>query len=587
MRSTRRSDGSAAGTRGDGWRRVRGVAVVVVLAALSVAAVRHWPEPPIGPRYVGAGDPTPRSGGTFVFAGGSNIRTFDPHVAYDQLSYMGIRLLFDGLLDYDRDSHLVPSLAVALPEVSNGGRTFRFELRRGVRFHNGRELTADDVVWSMRALLSSESASPGYPFYKAIVGAPDFHAGKRDDIPGIKKLGRYTVEFTLTEPDHTFLNAMALPFAYPVPRENYERWAKVGPDAVGRHPVGTGPFELVRWERGVEAVFKRFDGYWNQPHPGPDEMVFLENLAGPVATARFRNGDLDAIAGMPAVDYLFFKKSRAWKPYLDQYPGVTIWGLAMNCEMAPFDDVHVRRAVAFAINRKALSRALQGRALPTGQLLPPAIPGYDPDLPDRQYYDPERAKEEMALAGHPDGLAAPVTAWIGDSDNSRLIAQLWQQDLREIGIDVALRQVSFATYLEATAKKDTAQMFPSGWNMDFPDASNFLFLFDSHSMHPSHSDNRSFYRNPELDRLLAKARPETDPAARVKLYREANDIVARDAPWAFLYTPLEMEVWQPYVMGYRPHPIWLEDYRDVWLDLPRHRVPQSRYRDEPARAEAP
>ena len=92
-------------------------------------------------------------------------------------------------------------------------------------------------------------------------------------------------------------------------------------------------------------------------------------------------------------------------------------------------------------------------------------------------------------------------------------------------------------------------------------------------------------RLPRAD--LRSCRPETDPAARVKLYREANDIVARDAPWAFLYTPLEMEVWQPYVMGYRPHPIWLEDYRDVWLDLPRHRVPQSRYRDEPARAEAP
>jgi peptide/nickel transport system substrate-binding protein len=580
MPSTRRTETSAAASpRRPGLVRALGVALALLFGGGAVAyAITHFPAPPSGPRYRGEGDETPRSGGTFVFSAASNIRTLDPFIAYDELAYTAIRLLFDGLLDYDQEGELMPSLAMAMPTVSADGRVFTFHLREGVRFHNGRELTAEDVDWSMHKMLARDTGSPGYPFFKSLEGVAKYHDGEASRIAGIEVLGRYAIAFHLTEPDRTFLNAIAMPFSYPVPRENYERWAEESASAVGMHPVGTGPFVLEEWERGVQLNFTRNRDYWRRGEPHPDRMIYLENLSDEVPVARFRNGDLDILSGAPPVHYLFFKDSPAWKPFLEEAAGPTIVGLAMNCEMPPFDNVHVRRAVAFALDREAMKQMLQGRALPAGQALPSRSPGHDPELPELQRKDLDRAREEMRLAGYPDVLPEPVSIKIGEGPGSLRMAQLWQQDLARIGIEVLLRQVSFATYLQQTGKPRTVQAFTSAWHMDFPDPSNILdVLFNSRAIRPENSENRAFYRNPELDAILDRARAEVDPEVRLDLYRRANAIVTRDAPWAFLYTPLEMEVWQPYVKGYRPHPIWSNDYRQVWLDLPRHRVDPDTY----------
>ena len=203
--------------------RIVGVAVVLAAAALVIGwVIASFPKAPIGPRYVGAGNETPRAGGTFVFAAGSNIHTLDPHFAYDTLSTAACRLLYDGLLDYDYEGKMIPSLAAKLPVVSDDGRIFRFELRDGIKFHNGREITADDISWSIHRLLSERIGSPGYPFFKSIEGAAAYHAGEVDRIEGIIIIDDKTLEFRLDEADQTFLNALAMPFAYPMPREHVE-----------------------------------------------------------------------------------------------------------------------------------------------------------------------------------------------------------------------------------------------------------------------------------------------------------------------------------------------------------------------------
>ena len=548
-------------------------ALALLGAAGSIAFAFFLPDPPEAPRWVGAGG-APQVGGTFVFHHEANVRSLDPHLAYDELSGMAIRLVFDGLLDYDHQSELVPSLAEDMPTVSEDGRTFRFRLRRGVRFHSmeghpeGRELVAEDVRWSLLRLMSQEVGSPGYPFYASIEGADAYHEGSAEDVAGIRVIDRYTIEFQLKEADQTFLNAIAMPFAYPLPRENYEHWG----EEVKFHPVGTGPFVFEAWERGVQLTFTRNHRYWREK-PGPERMLYLENIGRELAAQRFRNGDIDSIHRQSPSDYRFFKTSEAWQPYMVEEPRGSTYGIGFNCEMAPFDDVHVRRAIAFALDRDGWSRARAGRLLPASQLLPPSIPGYDPELPTRQVFDLDRAREEMRLAGHPDGLREPITVWItGQDDTSRQYGELLQSDLAKIGIDVRLRFVSLAVYLTESGKPNTVPAFFTGWNLDFPDPSNFLFLFDQKSIHPEHSENRAFYRNPEVDRLLAEGKSERDRERRLSLYREANEIIAHDAPWAFLYYTLTMEVWQPYVRNYDPHPVWSEDYRELWLDLPRERV---------------
>lgn len=537
------------------------------------------PAAPDRPRYEGAGSATPVRGGEFTFWESSNVRGLDPHKSFDALSNMGIRLVFDGLLDYDHEARLVPSLAESLPEISPDGLRYTFRLRRGVRFHNGRELTADDVRWSLTRMLDPKTASPGWPFFANIEGVKEFREGSAKTVHGIRVVDPHTIAVTLETPDQTFSNAMAMTFAYPVPRENYERWGA----EVDRHPIGTGPFRFVSWERGVRLVFERNEQYWQPDKPYVDRMVYLENLDRNAALMRFRNGEVDVAHGFPAADYLFFKNSEAWKPYLVEEPNVSIHGIFMNCEMAPFDNVHVRRAVAHAIDRERWSRSRNHRLLPAGQLLPPQLVGFREDLPHLQRFDLKKAKEEMRRAGFPNGLPNPVTLWVGESPSARFYGELAQADLAKIGIRVNIRQVAFAVYLKETGKPGRVQMAFTGWNQDFPDPADFLdILFHSRSIHEEDAENRAFYRNPELDRILDEARIERDKERRRALYEEANDIVARDAPWAFTYYPLDMEGWQPYVRGYRPHPVWSKDYRSVWLDLPRRRVVRNTMENGPS-----
>jgi len=562
------------------WRPPRWLwgGVAVLAAALLVGwVVAHFPKAPIGPRYVGAGHQSPQSGGTLIFSAGSNIHTLDPHFAYDTLSTAACRLLYDGLLDYDYDGNMIPSLAAQLPRVSDAGRAFRFELRNGIKFHNGREITAHDISWSLHRLLSQTTGSPGYPFYKSIVGAPAYHRGEAERIEGIRVIDDKTIEFQLDEADQTFLNALAMPFAYPLAKEQVEKLeATEGPDSVGRHPVGAGPFAFSRWERGVQVELHRFEDYW-APGARVERMVFLENISPDVASARFRNGDLDVIYRPSKVNRLFMRESKAWAPYRAEVPSPSVYAIGLNCELPPFDNVHVRRAVAFAIDRSKLERLNPGEVLAASQVLPPMLAPYDPELPTRQVFDLERAKEEMRLAGFPNGLNEPITLWVRGEGDVRG-AQLFQQDLKAIGIEIELKMVSFATYLKETGKPRVAQAAFTGWHQDFPDPSNFMdILFHSRSIHPVNSENRSFYRNPELDAILDSARAEVDRNKRLALYAQANAILAEDAPWAFLSYAVDMFAWQPYVKGFRPHPVWLNEYRNIWLDLPRKRVSQAIY----------
>ncbi len=558
-----------------------GGAAAILLAGLLVAwVVAHFPKAPLGPRYIGAGHHTPQSGGTFIFAAGSNIHTLDPHFAYDTLSTAACRLIYDGLLDYDYEGNMIPSLAAELPEISDGGRVFRFKLRDGIKFHNGREITAEDVSWSLHRLLSESVGSPGYPFFKSIVGAQQYHAGEVERIQGIVVIDEKTIEIQLDEADQTFLNALAMPFAYPIAKEHVEKLeAEEGRDAVGRHPVGAGPFKFSRWERGVQVELERFEDYW-APAARPDRMVFLENISADVASARFRNGDLDILYRPSKVHRLFLRESEAWAPYLAEAPSASLFALGLNCELPPFDNVHIRRAVAFALDRSKLEKLDPGQVIAATQILPPMLAPYDPELPTKQRFDLARAKEEMRLAGFPDGLSEPITLWVRGESEVR-VAQLFQQDLKAIGIEIELKMVSFATYLKETGKPRVAQAAFTGWHQDFPDPSNFMdILFHSRSIHPENSENRSFYRNPKLDEILDRARPEIDREKRLALYAEANAILADEAPWAFLYYPVDMFAWQPYVKGFRPHPVWLNEYRNIWLDLPRSRVSQAIYSEE-------
>lgn len=565
MRSTRRAEQSV------------GLAALGLLGLTALGLGTLLPPAPDRPLYAGAGNEAPVRGGTFVFHHESDLRGLDPQVSYDEISGMGMKLLFEGLIDYDSDLNFVPRIAEALPEVSEDGLVYTFRLRGDVRFSNGRTVVAEDVRWSIEHMLHPDTGSPGAMFYRPIDGYDDYTARRAEHVRGIEVLDERTVRFRLSHPDHTFLNAMAMLFAYPVARENYE----AHPDDVSRHPVGTGAYLLEDWEPGVRLTFVRNPDYFLEGRPYPDRMIYELNLERAPAFLRFQNADLDHLHRLPTTDYLWMRRAPAWEPYRDEHPLLDVWGLEMNCELPPFDDVHVRRAVAFAIDRNRWVRARANRIIPNGQPLPAMIEGYDPELPGRHHYDLERAREELALAGHPvrqvdgewvaDGVGE-VEVWVGEGSAGRAYGELTQQDLAQIGIAVRIRQVAFPIYLAETGTRGRVQMLVGGWSADYPDASTFLdTLFHSRSIHDTGSENRAFYRNPALDELLDRAHVERDPAARATLYREASRMIVEDAPWAFVFSQTTFEAWQPYVRDYRPNPVWNQLYRDLWLDLPRRR----------------
>jgi ABC-type transport system substrate-binding protein len=567
MRSIRRSEGRV------------GVLAFGVLSACAVALATLLPPIPDHPAFFGAGSTTPHHGGTFVFWHESDVHGLDPHVSYDELSGMALKLMFEGLIDYDDELHFVPRLARELPEVSEDGLVYTFRLRQGVHFHNGRELVAEDVRWSMEHMLHPDTHSPGVGFYELIAGLDEFRDRRAEHIRGIEVLDPLTVRFTLSRPDQTFMNAMAMMFAYPVPRESYE----AHPDDVGRHPIGTGAYILETWEPGVRITFRRNPDFFIPGQPYCDHMVYELNLSRSSAFMRFVTADVDSIHRQSSTDYLWLRAQAAWRPYWVETPVLDMYGLVMNTELEPFTNVHVRRALSFAIDRERWQRAKQNRFLVNGLPLPPnMVPAGSTVTP--QTYDLVRAREEMALAGHPvrqvgerwvaEGLEdQPIQLWLTEGDSGRVWGELAQQDLAAIGLEIEVRQVSFPIWLSETGHRRTAALLLGGWSADFPDPSNFLdVLFHSRSIHETASENRSFYHRAEVDDLLDSARVERDRSARATLYDQAMGVVVEDAPWAFILTDLKLYAWQPYVRNYRPHPVWDQMYRDVWLDLPRQRV---------------
>ena len=211
---------------------------------------------------------TPQAGGEIVVAYKDDLATLDPAIGYDWTNWPAIKMVFDGLLGYDSGTTLEPRIAADMPAVSDDGLVYTFKIRPGVKFSNGREVTADDVVYTITRVLDPATASPGAGFYVGIKGAQEFIDGSATSVEGIKAVDPQTVEFTLATPDATFLNKMALNFAFIVAKEAVEA---AGQD-FGRQPVGTGPFTLKEWKSGEYLVFERNPNYFQRGAalPGQD-----------------------------------------------------------------------------------------------------------------------------------------------------------------------------------------------------------------------------------------------------------------------------------------------------------------------------
>jgi ABC-type transport system substrate-binding protein len=547
---------------------------LVALAAIASGLGCMRVHPPIGERR----DIAPVRGGVMRLANYADVRTLEPAINFDVVGGSVQLLLFDRLVDYDREGHIVPLLAERF-DTSADGKRYTFKLREGVLFHDGEELTADDVKRSIERALDHDTPCPAASFYQAIDGYDAFHDGAKDaagqltyaaHLTGVVVDGRYLLHIDLTVPDATFLPVLTLFFLAPVCRSAGSKYA---PDWNTR-ACGTGPFRLEQWQSSRQIDVVRHEGYFKKGKPYLDRIRFYMLMPALTQRFKFEDGDLDHIRDFSFTDSLAYRRDPRWRPFGQWEPAKTVLSTFLNTQMKPFDNVELRRALAAAVDWREIASIRPEELVPTQQMLPPAVPGHDPSFPG-QKFDLSAALEHMKKAGYPYDPATgtggyPATVrYVANSESlpSEAFAPIMAQQLAHIGIRLEIRSVSWPTFLAETGQRNRIALGYGGWIMDFPDPSDFFEpTLSTDAIQGEETRNAAFYSNPELDRLLKQAHSELDPVQRAAMYRRCEEIVRDDAPWSIGVNQRFYEVVQPYVHNYHTDKTHTRDLREVWLD---------------------
>lgn len=550
----------------DGWRWPRWV-VFSMLAGLLIplAGCGGQPTPPPAPPPSG-----PVIGGIYRRAFSDTFLTLDPAQVADSYSHEVCRQMFDSLIDFDDEGKVVPGIAERW-EISADRLTYTIHLRSDVRFHDrtgpddhptangGRLVNADDVSYTFHRVLDPSARDRRGKIFSVIQGANDYQTGVASSIAGLRVLASTTVEFRLERPFAPFLSLLALSNAFLVPREDVEA---LGP-AFASAPVGTGPF---RWAgRQGNVFFLRANLHYFRGRP------YLDGIQYPIIEderERFRaflRGELEQV-DVPDPEYKNVKQNPRLAPYFQE---VSRWGvnyLGFNVRKPPFDNLKVRQAINYAIDREAIVKLiLNDRARVARGILPPGIMAHNPQV--RGYtYDPARARALLAEAGYPDGKGFPeITLRFNRESIHARTAEFILANLRDIGINCNVREADFKDHLRAIESGE-ASFFRLGWTVDYPDPDDFLYS-QFHSRNIGTAGNFSGYANPKVDELLERARFEIDPKTRIALYQQVEQMILDDAPWVVVFHYTTHVLVQPNVRGVKLIPLGpaFIPYRLVWL----------------------
>ena len=501
--------------------------VVLLIAACGGTAPSAEAPAAEAPQESAEASSGPQYGGEATVVYKDDLATLDPAVGYDWTNWPTIKMVFDGLLDYDDSTNLMPRLAESMPEISDDATQYTFKLRQGVKFQNGREFTADDVVYTMNRVLDPATASPGAGFYVGIKGAQEFMDGTADSVEGIEALDDYTVRFTLSQPDVTFLNKMALNFAFIVPQEEVEAQG----DNFGHMPTGTGPFTLREWQPGQYLIFDKNPDYFYENLPYLDSVRVEVGVEPDVALLRLERGEVDLMGDPPpGADWARISSDPEWENRLEVEPQVSTIYIAINVESPPFDDVLVRQALNYAIDKERIIQLLNGRGTVANQILPPLMPGYDPDYTGYTF-DPEKAKELLAEAGYPDGFETEIECISVDPQPK--LCESFQQDLANVGITLNIKSLAAPNVIDDAGNGLNPLTWSGGlaWIQDYPDPDDFYAPILGCDSNVPGGWNWSRYCNEELHAQSLELLAETDRDARMEAYKPFFEQLMNDAVW--------------------------------------------------------
>jgi dipeptide transport system substrate-binding protein len=503
---------------------------------------------------------------TLIYCSEGSPENFNPQINTTGTSFDAARPVFDQLVEFEPGTtKVVPGLAEKW-DVSADGTEITFHLRHGVKFHSSksftptREFNADDVLFSFNRMWKEDS-----PYHKVSGGAYDYFndMGMPGLLKSIDKVDDYTVKFTLNHAESPIIANLAMDFATILSGEYADAMMKAGtPEKVDQEPIGTGPFSFVAYQKDNAIRFKANPDYWGGK-PAIDDLVYAITQDPTARYAKLQKNECQVMAYPNPADLAAMGKDA--NVNLLSQPGLNIAYLAFNTTKPPFDKKEVRQALSMAIDRDAIIKEVyQGAGQPAKNFIPPTIWSYN-DTVQNFPYDPDKAKKMLADAG--------VTSLDSDlwwmpvqrpyNPNAKRIAEIMQQDLAKVGVNVKLVSFEWGEYRKRLQAGEH-QMGQLGWTGDNGDPDNFFFLLGCEAARPG-GQNIAKWCNKDFDGLLQKAKASADVAERTKLYEQMQVIAHEEAP---VFTIAHSTVYEPIrkeVQGYKVSPLGRHDFAKVDL----------------------
>ena len=487
-----------------------------------------------------------------LFLQSSQPLTLDPALTHGGPSG-ALGHIFSGLVQLDNELRVQPDLAAGW-DVDESGTVYTFYLYRNAVFHDGRPVTAEDIIFSWeRAADPATGSDTALTYLGDIVGAPQRIAGQAQNIAGLRALDEHTLEVRIDAPKVYFLAKLAYPVTFVVDRHN------VSKSGWQREPNGSGPFRLRAWRDDEIMVLERHDDYYG----GAPQLahVVLRMDAG-LPLARYEQDQIDLVGvGGANLERVQDPNSPLYAQLRTGVDMCTTY-VGFNSREAPFDDVRVRQAFVMALDRERLvSGLMDGNALPATGPLPPGMPGY---VAREQVhaFDPAGARELLAEAGF-GAENFPILRYttagydeVGAFEAA--VISMWQEHL---GITVVPQLLDPFIYHEQLYAGNVGHLYSSGWCADYPDPQNFLDVL----FHSASAQNLGGFSDPQLDTMLEAARTIADPAQRMAQYAAIEALIVAQAPSIFVSHSLSAVLVKPHVQGYELAPIGVPQWHRIAL----------------------
>jgi ABC-type transport system substrate-binding protein len=539
----------------------------------------------------------------------ANVKGLDPIASNDYYSALVISYLFEGLLKYDylkRPYELTPSLAETMPEVSADGLTYKFKIRKGIKFQDhdifaggkGREVTAEDFVYSWKRLADPRNQSDGFWIFDGkIVGLNEWadqvkleKANYSTPIEGLKALDDQTLQIKLKAPYFQLYSVLAMPFSFVVAKEAVDKFGK----ELLNNPIGTGPYKLSSWVRNSKLILDRNSNFHGATYPTQgetsdaaagllnsagaktpfaDKLTFTELTEDQPRWQNFMKGNFDYLV-IPNDNFDSVVKNDQVVPELAAKGFKLAISPSLDCSYVGINmkdpilgkNKLLRQAMALAFDAPtSIKKFLNGRGIVAHGPIPPGMESYDVNFKNPlQSHDLAKAKELLAKAGYPDGKGLPELSFETVSDSkTRQQAEFFAQNMAEIGIKIKISANSWPQ-LQEKIKNSQAQLFRISWFADYPDPQNFFQLFYSKNASPGPNDTA--FANDEFDKLYEESLTYPSGEKRTGLFKKMRDITIEESPWIFAAHTISYTLYHGWLKNYKPNEVSMDFIQYLEID---------------------